>query len=92
MVNIFRDVQWKDNLDKEERRALKDATKDPNTVLVPTYKTGKLLAISRATMAAAIGKFIQDKQGSSFDLITDPIRTGTLLEESQVRKHPLLPV
>ena len=83
MVNICRDVQWKDNLDKEERRALKDATKDPNTVFVPTDKTGKLLAISRATMAAAIGKFIQDKQGSSFDLITDPISMGTLLTQQK---------
>ena len=83
MANLCRDAQWKDNLDRDERHSLKEAIKDKNTVFFPTDKTGKLLAISKDIMAAAIGKFVTDKQGTSFDIISDPITMGALLAEQK---------
>lgn len=83
MADICRGMQWKDNLSRPERQALNEAKKDKHNVFVPTDKTGKLLRIPKSTMTAVIEKFILDKQGSTFDIITDSITMGTLLTKQK---------
>ena len=90
LKDLCHNIAIPDNLPKDERAALTEATKDKTHVFVPTDKTNKVLIVTKNLMGTTIENFLEKGRGKTFDLFDDPISFGAVLLESKRNTHRAL--